>query len=249
MIALLHQKQITTVRVSATRDRAERPKTKPPRQSSTCAAMRLCVHMSNREVNVRLTFNMFLAFDYWSMTDHQHVGRLGLTAIRFLAALAQFELERHDQWLAAQGLDPLVDPSVRAQYRRLWLGASESGTALRLLVWVMLSGSPRLLRCVYLLRRRFLPPRHLPVHTLLGIALARLILFPLFPLLLPSLSLYLFLLLRVILFFSALFPIFEHLWPSFLIKKSCVLPTRSNGNTAPSTCVITKRIKKSSSSS
>jgi hypothetical protein len=46
-------------------------------------------------------------------------GSLGLTAILFLAALAHLELERHDQWLAAQGLDPLVDPSVRAQYRQL----------------------------------------------------------------------------------------------------------------------------------
>jgi hypothetical protein len=68
--------------------------------------------------------------------------------------------------------------------------------------------SPRPLSCVYVLRRRFLPPLHLPVHTLLRIALARLILFPLF-LNLPFLSLVL------------IFPIFEPLWPSFHINKSC----------------------------
>jgi hypothetical protein len=76
-------------------------------------------------------------------------GRLGLTAIGFLAALAQLELERHDQWLAAHGLDPLVDPSVRAQYRQLCfrhhsahLGhALAKATVLRLLATLSLPSS------------------------------------------------------------------------------------------------------------
>jgi hypothetical protein len=72
-----------------------------------------------------------------------------------------------------------------------------------LLVWAMLS--PKLLRCTHLLRRRFLPPLHLPVHTLLGIALARQILFPLFLSCLPFLSLVLFLL--PTLFLSLLLPL------------------------------------------
>jgi hypothetical protein len=46
-------------------------------------------------------------------------GRLGLTTIGFLAvlALSQLELEQHYQWLAAQGLNTIVDsdPSVSAQ--------------------------------------------------------------------------------------------------------------------------------------
>ena len=46
-------------------------------------------------------------------------GRLGPTAIRFLAALAQFKLARHDQWFISQGLNPFMDPSARAQYRQL----------------------------------------------------------------------------------------------------------------------------------
>ena len=42
----------------------------------------------------------------------------GPAAIRPLHALAGFELAQHDDWLAQpQGLDPLVDPSARAQYR------------------------------------------------------------------------------------------------------------------------------------
>ena len=39
-------------------------------------------------------------------------------AIRFLYALADYELAQHDDWLIQQGLDPLVDPSARAQYRQ-----------------------------------------------------------------------------------------------------------------------------------
>ena len=37
----------------------------------------------------------------------------------FLASLAQLELASHDQWLISQGLDPLMDPSARAQYSQL----------------------------------------------------------------------------------------------------------------------------------
>ena len=44
-------------------------------------------------------------------------GGLGPAAIRFLYALADYELSQHDDWLAQQGLDPLMDPSARAQYR------------------------------------------------------------------------------------------------------------------------------------
>jgi hypothetical protein len=46
-------------------------------------------------------------------------GSLGLTAIRFLAVLDHLEQEQHDQWLAAHGLDPLVDPSASAQYSQM----------------------------------------------------------------------------------------------------------------------------------
>ena len=45
-------------------------------------------------------------------------GGLGPVAIRFLQALADYELAQHDDWLAQQGLDPLMDPSARAQYRQ-----------------------------------------------------------------------------------------------------------------------------------
>ena len=45
-------------------------------------------------------------------------GGLGSAAIRFLYALADYELAQHDDWLIQQGLDPLVDPSARAQYRQ-----------------------------------------------------------------------------------------------------------------------------------
>ena len=44
-------------------------------------------------------------------------GGLGPAAIRYLYALADYELAQHDDWLAQQGLDPLMDPSARAQYR------------------------------------------------------------------------------------------------------------------------------------
>ena len=46
-------------------------------------------------------------------------GSFGPTATRFLFALANLELIRHDESRHRQGLDPLVDPSARSQYRAL----------------------------------------------------------------------------------------------------------------------------------
>ena len=46
-------------------------------------------------------------------------GSFGPTATRFLFALAHLELIRHDDSRHRQGLDPLVDPSARSQYRAL----------------------------------------------------------------------------------------------------------------------------------
>ena len=46
-------------------------------------------------------------------------GSFGPTATRFLFALANLELLRHDESRQRQGLDPLVDPSSRSQYRAL----------------------------------------------------------------------------------------------------------------------------------
>ena len=43
-------------------------------------------------------------------------GGLWPAAIRFLYALADYELPQHDDWLVQQGLDPLMDPLARAQY-------------------------------------------------------------------------------------------------------------------------------------
>jgi hypothetical protein len=149
-------------------------------------------------------------------------GRLGLTAIRFLAALAQLELERHDQWLATQGLDPLVDPSVtvRAQleYRQLCFRHSSApsrlghalakATVMRLLATPSLPSSTTPSR-VYLARNRPGQADSLPSFSLILLPFLSLDLF-----LLPTLSF-------LIQFFSAPLPIFEHLWPSFLINKSC----------------------------
>ena len=46
-------------------------------------------------------------------------GSFGPTATRFLFALANLELWRHDESRQRQGLDPVVDPSARSQYRAL----------------------------------------------------------------------------------------------------------------------------------
>ena len=69
-------------------------------------------------------------------------GSFGPTATRFLFALANLELLRHDESRQRQGLDPLVDPSALSQYCALCLD-------ILLLALDMLL--PRLLLCVFLL--------------------------------------------------------------------------------------------------
>ncbi len=46
-------------------------------------------------------------------------GSFGPTAVRCLFSLADLQLRQHDSILARQGLPPLLDPSVRSQFRAI----------------------------------------------------------------------------------------------------------------------------------
>ena len=46
-------------------------------------------------------------------------GSFGPTAVRCLFSLADLELQKHDSFLARQGLDPTKDHSARSQFRAL----------------------------------------------------------------------------------------------------------------------------------
>ena len=65
------------------------------------------------------TFHAPLGFSFLPFAASRF-GGLGPAAIRFLYALADYELAQHDDWLVQQGLNhwQLVDPSACAQYHK-----------------------------------------------------------------------------------------------------------------------------------